>query len=511
MITACQCCHRGRAARWATGIFCGALSSLLAVDWPQYRGSGCDGVTPEPILATWPANGPRQLWKVASLTNGFSTFAVSGERAFTQIRRHEPGQSNELCVAVDIRSGTELWATKVGLAYYPQTGAGQDDGPRSTPAVQAGRVFVTTTYLSLLCLEATTGSVVWSNNVLAAYGGRLIPWQNAASPTVDEDLVFVSSCATRAALLAFRTANGALAWRSQDEKMTHATPAVVTLHGVRQVLYPTQSGYVSLVRDTGELLWKYPYPFTAPPSLAVSPVVHQDIVFCSAGYNKGSAAARIDYANGVFTPVPLWANPGLVSSWMTPVCHQGYLYGLFSEADPGGPLKCIELATGLQRWSVHGFGAGGTVLAGGYLLVLAENGRLVLARPVPSAYSEVARRQPLTGKCWNHPVVAGGRLYARSTSEAVCLEIAAPRLRMLAPEPAGSNRFHLTITTTDGSAIGTDRVSRIGILGGADLRSGPAAWSPLTNKSVLTNGLLRMSYVEGESSRSGHFIAVERP
>jgi hypothetical protein len=69
----------------------------------------------------------------------------------------------------------------------------------------------------------------------------------------------------------------------------------------------------------------------------------------------------------------------------------------------------------------------------------------------------------------------------------------------------------LTITTTDGSAIGTDRVSRIGILGGADLRSGPAAWSPLTNKSVLTNGLLRMSYVEGESSRSGHFIAVERP
>jgi len=487
------------------------LAALCGMDWPQYRGAAGNSESPELLLSTWPANGPRQVWRTGSLTNGFSAFAVSGDRAFTQIWREHQGQNTEFCVALEAATGRELWSIPVGTAYYPQTGAGEDDGPRSTPSIQDGRVFVLTTYLSLLSLDAARGTILWSNNVLTAYGGKLIPWQNAASPTVDGDLVFVSSCATSASLMAFRAADGSVAWRAQNEKATHATPAVTTLHGVRQVIYATQTGYVALERNTGQFLWKYPYPFTTPPSLAVSPVVHQDMVFCSAGYGAGAAVARIEFADGTFSAVELWKNSSLQSAWMTPVCQDGFLYGLFSVANPNGPLKCLELATGRQLWSVNGFGAGGTILVGGNLLVLTEQGRLVMAAPSSQAYRELARYQAVTGKCWNHPVVAQGRLYARSTTDAVCLDLFRPALKLQAPSRGDSNRLHLAIGTVDGSAISPDRSNRIEVWAGTHVGNGVVAWAALTNRMALSDGLLWMYEVDFPATDRRFFIAVERP
>jgi outer membrane protein assembly factor BamB len=41
----------------------------------------------------------------------------------------------------------------------------------------------------------------------------------------------------------------------------------------------------------------------------------------------------------------------------------------------------------------------------------------------PAAYREKARAKAVAGKCWNHAAVANGRIYARSTTEAVCLDV----------------------------------------------------------------------------------------
>jgi outer membrane protein assembly factor BamB len=56
-------------------------------------------------------------------------------------------------------------------------------------------------------------------------------------------------------------------------------------------------------------------------------------------------------------------------------------------------------------------------------LVLSEEGDLVLIRANPDKLDEVARQKVLDGKTWNHPALAGNRLYVRNAEEAACFEL----------------------------------------------------------------------------------------
>jgi len=56
-------------------------------------------------------------------------------------------------------------------------------------------------------------------------------------------LIFVCGGGEGQALLASQD-DGKIAWKSESDKMTHATPTLATIHGVRQVIFFTQSGLV---------------------------------------------------------------------------------------------------------------------------------------------------------------------------------------------------------------------------------------------------------------------------
>jgi len=220
---------------------CNAVA--LAVDWPQYRGPTTDGISPDLISTNWPATGPPVVWPNMSLTNGFSTFAVSQGRGFVLISRDDgSGQLLDYCVAVDAATGANIWATPIGNEpwdpnYTGDGGAGvapyyKGDGPRTTPAVKDGRVVALAGQFygefHLVCMNTTNGSVLWSNELVSAYGASTIAWDNAASPCLDDDLIFVNlnSSTNNQNLVAFRMADGSMAWSSQNENVTHATPVV---------------------------------------------------------------------------------------------------------------------------------------------------------------------------------------------------------------------------------------------------------------------------------------------
>jgi len=135
-------------------------------------------------------------------------------------------------------------------------------------------------------------------------------------------------------------------------------------------------------------------------------------------------AARIAKNGDVWTATELWRAPNkLPNHWSTPIAKDGYLYGMFGFKEHiKGALKCVELATGKEVWAEANFGPGGVVLAGNLLLALGDKGQLVLVDPQPSGYKELARMQAVDGKCWNRPVVSGGRIYARGVKEGVCLD-----------------------------------------------------------------------------------------
>jgi len=436
---------------------------------------------------------------------------------FTQIRRSDDVEDREVCVALDANTGAELWAVDIGPTNY-SGGVGYDDGPRSTPAVQNGRVFVLSSFLTLDALDATNGGAIWSKDLLSLYGGSVIDWQNAASPLVDNDLIFINCNTPAQSLFALRTSDGSLAWRSQNEGMTHSTPVIATIQGLPQLVFATQSGLVGLNRTNGALLWKAVYPFNYSTSIGVSPVVHSNIVFITADYSMASFAAQISISNTTFVPSPLWTNAALKAHWMTPVAYQGFLYGQFGSGSFDGPnaqLKCIDLLTGATKWSTNGFGRGGTILVDNQLLTLTERGDLVLVKPDPNAYTQVARFTLFpdfdfdTNKCWNVPAIADGRIYARSTALAVCLDVSIPPLKMFNPQFGANHRLQLWIGTATGAAIDSNRLATIQVRATVDLSTNSATWSPLTNSLVLTNGLVRVDDVDSGAFR--YYIATEQP
>jgi outer membrane protein assembly factor BamB len=398
-------------------------------DWPAYRGPAQDGISTEKITVQWNGSGPKILWQAPTNT-GFSSFAVSEGRVFTQVVREISeisGKPREICLALDASNGKELWFADIarGEGYSGGDTAGGGDGPRSTPTVSDGKVYLLTPDLVVHCLNAENGKQIWTRNLMRENHGRNISWNSAASVAVDGNLVFVGGGGAGESMLGLDKLTGNVVWKTGDERITHSTPVVATILDQRQVIFFMQSGLVSLDTKTGRQLWKFPFRFNV--STAISPVVSGDIVYLSAGYDVGSAACRIEKQGDDFVANKLWFSRGnepVVNHWSTPVCKDGYLYGMFGfKKFKKGPMKCVELATGKVMWQQPGFGQGNVILVGNRLVALAEDGNLVIVEAAPAAYKEIARTRAFTDKCWTTPAFSDGKIFVRSISQGTCFDV----------------------------------------------------------------------------------------
>jgi outer membrane protein assembly factor BamB len=408
------------------------VANASAADWTQYLGPTRNCVSTETVK---PSSSPRKLWQ-HDTPGGFGSFAVAEGIAATMTLREIDGAPQEICLALDAKSGKELWVTSLGVANFlekkpngeansgtPTNHGG--DGPRSTPAIASGRVFATSANLAIVCLDAKTGKQIWKHDLAKEFQGKNIHWNNAASPVIDNGLVFMAGGGEEQSFLAFDQQTGRVVWKTGNETITHSTPTIATILGNRQVIFFVHSGLVAVDEKTGKIAWRQPFRFNV--STAMTPLVSGDIVYCSAGYQVGSSAFRITKSGNTFQSTELWKQPASVinNHWSTPLIKNGYLYGLFGFKEFGScPLKCVELATGKVRWSQEGFGPGGTILAGDTLIVLGDAGQVAFVKADPASYKELAKFQAISGKCWNAPALSDGRLFARSTKEAACFDVA---------------------------------------------------------------------------------------
>ncbi|HEY7697920.1 MAG TPA: PQQ-binding-like beta-propeller repeat protein, partial [Vicinamibacteria bacterium] len=141
----------------ASALFAFLISIASGNDWPQWRGPNRDGLSRETdLLPSWPSGGPPLVWKASGLGTGYSTVTVAGGRIFTL------GATRDLeyVLALDERTGKELWRTRIGRRYENSRG----DGPRGAPTVDGARIYVLGGNGDLACVEASTGKVVWHVN-----------------------------------------------------------------------------------------------------------------------------------------------------------------------------------------------------------------------------------------------------------------------------------------------------------------------------------------------------------
>jgi outer membrane protein assembly factor BamB len=215
---------------------------------------------------------------------------------------------------------------------------------------------------------------------------------------------------------------------------------LATLGDRRWCFVFARGGLVGLEPATGKVDFRFPWRARSLESVnASNPVVVGDRVFISETYGPGSALLRV--RPGVAEVV--WsderkgpADKSLQCHWMTPIHHDGYLYGSSGRHTEGAELRCVELATGKVKWSEPGLTRCSLLMVDGHFVCLGEDGVLRLLKVNPKKYEEVSRlivRDPketaadapslLKYPCWAAPVLAHGLLYLRGEGRLVCLEL----------------------------------------------------------------------------------------
>jgi outer membrane protein assembly factor BamB len=396
-----------------------ALAAVAGADWPHWMGPNYNGSSPETaLLTTWPKGGPKVLWKVKG-GDGYSSVAVVGGRAFTLVQR----DNQEVVIALAVKNGQEVWARPIGPAYKNKFG----DGPRSTPTVQGGRVYVQSVHGPVLCLDAGKGEVIWQKDLMKQFKGENIDWGLSASPRLDGDAVLVIPGAPGASVAALGTLSGSTTWKSGDDKAAYATPVVLEVAGTRQAIFFTATKLWAVDRADGKELWSVPWEIEFKVNIC-TPLVIGKRLFVSTGEKAGCALFE-PQAKG--PPKVIWEKKGpkstMLNYWANAVVHGQHLYGLSGEYDKAIDLNCVELATGNLVWSRKKFGKGAITLAAGHLFITTKAGDLVLVEATPIGYLERARLVEFLGENRTVPTISGGKMFLRDREHIYCLDIAAAK------------------------------------------------------------------------------------
>ena len=380
------------------------LAAPAGEDWPQWRGPNRDGISRETgLLQSWPEGGPRLVFRADGLGAGYSTVAIADGRI------HTLGMlsGREWVITLDAKTGAQLWATPHADAYRD----GRGDGPRGVPTVIDGKVYALGAKGQLSALDAASGQVLWSVNLLERFGARNIGWGISESPLVLEDRVLVSPGSRGVGFAAFDRESGELLWGTEGDEAGYASPLPVDLEGAPHIVYFSGERAAGIRPEDGALLWSYRRASNRTANIATPILVsnrgNAAEVFLSSDYGTGGALLelRADGAGGV-TAEEKYFTRNMRAHQMTPVLHEGVLYG-FS----GSIFSALDIETGALFWRDRSIRKGALIFADNRLYVFSERGDVALVEPSRTGYEErgplrVPPAGPVRGE---HLEPSGGR------------------------------------------------------------------------------------------------------
>jgi outer membrane protein assembly factor BamB len=427
-----------------------------ADDWPQWLGPQRDGVWRETgILKKFSSGGPKVRWE-RPIGEGYAGPAVANGKVYITDRILAKGAKNpksafdkktrvagtERVLCLNEADGKVLWQHEYPCEYQISYAS----GPRTTPVVTGGKVYTLGAMGHLFCLDADTGKVYWSKQLLERYEMNVPMWGFAGHPLVDGNRLICLVGGAGSVAVAFDKDTGKEIWKALSAKEPgYAPPMIYEIDGKRQLILWHPQSVNSLNPVTGEVYWTQ--RFNKKPQLGAgmtipTPRLDRDKLYLTAFYD-GSLMLKV---KGTQPPTILWDGQGrseqpddtkaLHCVMGTPFIKDGYIYGVCSY----GELRCLDEATGERLWSTHKPTTGKSVRwghaflieQGDRFIIFNETGDLIIARLTPQGYEEIDRANILeptntmAGRrvVWSHPAFANRSIYARNDRKIVCISMA---------------------------------------------------------------------------------------
>jgi outer membrane protein assembly factor BamB len=414
----------------------------VRTDWPQWRGPDRNGNSKEKgLLKTWPKEGPTLVWTFKNAGYGYSGPAVLGGKVYTIGAR----DGKEFIIALD-EKGKERWSAPVGKALENQWNA----GPSTTPSVDDGLVYAIGSMGDLVCVD-TDGKEKWRKNLPKDLGGEIdltppggdekLGWGYAGSPLVDGKQLICTPGGPQGLLAALDKKSGAVLWRSKEVKApaTYASPVAADVAGVRQYISMTTEGVVGIAAEDGKQLWYFKRENPFPDVVCPTPVVKDNKVYATAGWNGGCTLLKLTPDGKKFKVEEVYSDANkknLGNRVGGVVLVDDLIFG----SNETGPLCCQDFATGAIKWTSgrKWNEAGAVTYADGFLYCQGERpGTIALIEATGKGFTEVSRfklpeesklrtagdNKIPSARLWTPPVISDGHLYLRDQELIFCFKI----------------------------------------------------------------------------------------
>lgn len=390
---------------------------VLAGDWPRFRGPNGTGISHDrQVPVKW--TDKDVLYRTRLPGSSHSSPIVVGNRVFVL----SASQTERYVVCLDATSGTILWTKtvpgRVGKTHRKSSLAS------STPCSDGERVYCVFwdgTRVGLFAYDFT-GKLVWRQD-LGPFASQHGP---GFSPIVVEDHVIVNNDQDGKAMLqAFDAKTGKLAWEVDRPafRTCYSTPFVHEQGaGGKELIVFTTAGFTAHDPASGKELWRYTWRFSTKPLRTVaSPIAADGLVFGSAGDGDGSRAmiaVKLGGKGDVSATHQAWELDSGTPYVPTVVAHAGHLFTVTDD----GFIVCRESRTGKEVWRQR-LGApvcASPVLIDGKVYVVTEKGDVTVFVASAEGFRPLAKNS-VGEAVIASPAVANNRLYLRGTTHLICV------------------------------------------------------------------------------------------
>ena len=388
------------------------------IPWTQWGGPNRNFQTQATgIKDTWPASGPRVVWKRA-LGEGYSAPAVENGVLYTSYGKPR----EEIVLAANAETGATLWEHTAPMTFQsdaPELG----NGPYSAPLVVGDRLFTTGVAGRLQCLDKKTGKLLWTQQLWADHHGSQMMYGYASSPIAFRDTILVPVGGAGKAVMAFNQADGKVAWGKNDFGNVYSSPIMINVGGLEQLALLVDGFVIAVNPHNGDLQWQV--PFKADYSIAIAtPVWGPDnLLFVSSEYNAGTKVIELQRNGNQTKAIELWSSNRLRLHHGNAMRVGGAMY--FSSGGKGSQaiLSAVDVKSGTIHWQERSISKATFVWADGKLITLDQDGNLMIAYPSPQEFKIAAKAPLLTNLSLTPPVLVGTRAYLRDRRSMMAVDL----------------------------------------------------------------------------------------